>query len=149
MPASAALVCPETPATGSIEARRASGQKKFERERLIVDSLNRGLPVAEIAERIGVTEKRMRALLREFLARRRPEAPEDYAVRQISRLNQALAVAYSAMSPQNLKAVALVVRIVRELDRYHGFVGSRRRRPQLAPQAFENVESALDAPGRA
>ena len=36
-------------------------------------------------------------------------------------------MAYGAMSPENLKAVALVVRIVRELDRYHGFVAAGRR----------------------
>jgi hypothetical protein len=144
VPSSAALFCPETARGRSIEARRAVRQKKFERERLIVDLLNRGLPVAEIAQRIGVTEKRMRALVRESLARRMPEPPEDYAALQISRLNEALAVAYSAMSPQNLKAVALVVRIVRELDRYHGFVGARPRRPEMAPQALENMGSELD-----
>ena len=126
VPASTALFRPEMRHGRSIEARRVARQKKFERERVIVDSLNRGLPVAEIAERIGVTQKRMRALVRDILAHRMPEAPEDYAALQISRLNEALAVAYSAMSPQNLKAVALVVRIVRELDRYHGFVPAAR-----------------------
>ena len=106
----------------SIEGRRAARREKFERERLVVDSLNRGVSVAEIAARLGVTEKRMRALVSEILARRAPPAPEEYAALQASRLNEALLVAMSAMSPANLKAVALVVRIVRELDRYHGFV---------------------------
>ena len=54
MPASVAFQSAEKPRDRSIEARRA-GQAKFERERLIVDSLNRGLSVAEIAQRIGVT----------------------------------------------------------------------------------------------
>jgi hypothetical protein len=90
----------------------------------------------------------MRALVKEILARRMPEAPEDYAALQISRLNEALAVAYSAMSPQNLKAVALVVRIVRELDRYHGFVPAARR-PRRAPaeamaEAQDAVQTAFD-----
>ncbi len=53
---------------------------------------------------------------------------------QVSRLNEALLVAFSAMSPTNLKAVDQVVRIVRELDRYHGFVASERRLPE-APRA--------------
>ena len=110
----------------SIRARRAARQKKFERERLIVDSLNRGVSVAEVAGRIGVTEKRMRALVKEILARRAPAPPEDFAALQMSRLNEALLVAYGAMSPGNLRAVALVVRIMRELDRYHGFVVADR-----------------------
>ena len=111
----------------SIEGRRAARRAKFERERLIVDCLNRGLSVAEIAARLGVTEKRMRALVREILARRAPPAPEEYAALQASRLNEALIVAMSAMASANLKAVALVVRIVREMDCYHGFVGANAR----------------------
>ena len=106
----------------SIAGRRASRRKKFERERLVVDCLNRGLAVVEIAARLGVTEKRMRSLVREILARRAPPAPEEYAALQAGRLNEALIVAMSAMAGANLKAVALVVRIVREMDRYHGFV---------------------------
>jgi transposase-like protein len=143
----------------SIEARRAAPRAKFERERVIVDYLNRGVSVAEIAGRIGVTEKRMRALVKEILARRMPAAPEDFAALQASRLNEALMVAYGAMSAENLKAVALVVRIVRELDRYHGFFPAERRSSrdaeataeeppacaakgsQMAPQALENAQN--------
>ena len=117
----------EKPRNRSIEARRAARRARFERERLIVNSLNRGVSVVEIAERIGVTEKRMRALVKDILARRMAAAPEDYAALQASRLNEALLVAYGAMSDKNLKAVALVVRIVRELDRYHGFAAADAR----------------------
>ncbi len=129
MAASLALHPAAKPRDRSIEARRAARREKFERKRVIVDFLNRGVPVVEIAERIGVTEKRMRALVKDILARRMPAAPEDYAALQASRLNEALFVSYGAMSDKNLKAVALVVRIVRELDRYHGC----RRRPARPP----------------
>ncbi len=128
MAVSVALRPAAKPRNRSIEARRAARMHKFERERLIVDSLNRGVSVAEIAGRIGVTEKRMRAVVKEILARRMPAAPEDFAALQVSRLNEALLVAYGAMSDKNLRAVALVVRIVRELDRYHGFAAADRRR---------------------
>ena len=130
MSASVAALHPAAkPRNRSIAARRAARQEKFERERLIVDSLNRGVSAAEIARRIGVTEKRMRALVKEILARRMPAAPEDFVALQVSRLNEALMVAYGAMSPGNLRAVALVVRIVRELDRYHGFAPAQARAP--------------------
>jgi transposase-like protein len=144
MPASVALHANARPRDRSIEARRAARAAKFERERLIVDSLNRGVAVAEIAERIGVTEKRLRALIKEILARRAPAAPEDYAALQASRLNEALLVAYGAMSPENLKAVALVVRIVRELDRYHGFAAAGRRNPRQAGVEAEEPAPAGD-----
>jgi hypothetical protein len=126
----------------STEARRAARLEKLDRERLIVDYLNRGVSVPEIASRVGVTEKRMRALVKEILARRMPSAPAEYVALQVSRLNEALLVAYSAMAPDNLKAVALVVRIVRELDRYHGFAADGRR----APSNPRPVEEASDPP---
>jgi transposase-like protein len=113
------------------------------RERLIIDLLNRGVSVAEIAARLGVTEKRMRAIVREILARRRPEAPEDFVALQISRLNEALLVAYSAMSGQNLRAVDRVVKIVRELDRYHGFFAAERGAPRNPQDGEAKAEEPL------
>ena len=150
------------PRNRSIEARRAARVEKAMRERLIIDLLNRGVSVAEIAARLGVTEKRMRAIVREILARRMPEPPEEFVALQISRLNEALLVAYSAMSGQNLRAVDRVMKIVRELDRYHGFFAAERRSLaearrgevkarralelcatlQMAPQALEKAQSA-------
>src|SRR5271157_2406860 len=114
----------------SIEARRAARVAKARRERRIVDLLNRGVSVAEIAAREKVTEKRMRALVSEILARRMPEPPAEFLALQVSRLNEALLVAYGAMTGANLKAVDRVVRIVRELDRYHvTFAPAGRRLP--------------------
>jgi len=69
----------------------------------------------------------MRALVKEILARRMPAAPEDFAALQVSRLNVALLVTYGAMCPENLQAVALVVRIVRDFDSRHGFAATGRR----------------------
>ena len=123
------------------EEARAARLAKFKREQLIVDYLNRGVSIAEIAARVGVGEKRMRAIVREIVSRRMP-APEEFVAIQVSRLNEALLVAYSAMSTTNFKAVDQVVRIVRALDRYHGvFAGAGRRLPQApqieAPAVFE------------
>ena len=116
---------------------RAARLAKFQREQLIVDYLNRGVSVAEIAARIGVGEKRMRAVIREILARRMPAPPREFVAIQVSRLNEALLVAYSAMGEMNLEAVDRVVRIVRELDRYHGFVAAERGRPEPSrPEAL-------------
>ena len=63
-----------------------------------------------------------------------PAPPEEFLAIQVSRLNEALLVAFSAMGPTNLKAVDQVVRIVRELDRYHGFAAAQRRLPE-APRS--------------
>ena len=154
------------PRDRSVEARRAKRQAKASRERRIIASLNRGVPVAVIAEWEDVGEKRMRALVRDILARRMPEPPAQFLAMQVSRLNEALLVSFDAMSGSNLQAVDRVVKIVRELDRYHGFVAAERWglpvaseapeeippwleariaariRPQMAPQRLEKIESA-------
>ena len=130
----------------SIEARRAARLARAQRERRIVDLLNRGVTVAEIAAREEVTEKRMRALISEILARRMPQPPAEFLALQVSRLNEALLVAYGAMSGGNLRAVDHVVKIVRELDRYHGFFAAGRRVLPDAPRLEQQDCLALAAP---
>ena len=122
---------PVAPSNPSTEAR-AARLAKFKREQRIVEYLNRGISVAEIAAQVGVGEKRMRAVIKEILARRMPHPPEQFVAIQLSRLNEALLVAYSAMSLTNLKAVDQVVKIVRELDRYGGAFAAEWARPEAS-----------------
>jgi DNA-binding CsgD family transcriptional regulator len=137
----------------SAAARRAARLRKAKREARIVGLLNRGVSVAEIAAREGLSLKRVRNLVREILANRMPQPPAEFVALQISRLNEALLVSYSAMhdasSGANFEAVDRVVRIVRELDRYHGLVpygGPTRaaENPRLA--APSQTSLALEAP---
>jgi DNA-binding CsgD family transcriptional regulator len=81
----------------SIQARRNTREAKADRERRIVDLLNRGLSVPEIASRSGVSIKHMRNLVRKILAERMPQPPGEFLALQVSRLNEALLVSYSAM----------------------------------------------------
>ena len=141
MSEAAPLPFPVKPRNRSIEARRAARVERAVKERRIVDLLNRGVPVTEIAAREGVTEKRMRAVVREILAGRMPEGGADYAALQLGRLNEALLVAMSAMSGTNIRAIECVVGIVRAMDRYAGFApASRRGVPQA--QAMETEAHA-------
>ena len=98
---------------GSSGAARATRLEKAERERRVVSLLNRGVSVPEIAEREGLTLKRTRNLVREILARRLPQPPAEFLALQVSRLNEALLVAYSAMhtatAGANFEAVDRVV----------------------------------------
>ena len=124
----------------------------------IVGLLNRGVSVAEIASREHVTERGMRKYVRGLLARRAPEPPAEFLALQVSRLNEALIVAYSAMSGMNLQAVDRVVKIVRELDRYHGFAAAdeavslrppRHLPPSPAPLALEAPRAGTEPNGAA
>ncbi len=124
----------------------------MDRERRIMFLLNAGASIAEIAAEQGVSLKRMRNLVREILATRAPQPPAEYLALQISRLNEALLVSYTAMhnpvSGTNFEAVDRVVKIVRELDRYHGFApreaASRADHRQFAPPA--RAPLALEPP---
>ena len=134
--APAAAGKPPTPA-------RAARMAKFRREQVIVGYLNRGVSVAEIAARVGVGPKRLRAIVRDILARRMPHPPMEFVAIQVSRLNEALLVAYSAMSPTNLKAVDQVVKIVRELDRYGGAFAAEWARPEASRLHRASAPEAL------
>ena len=57
---------PAAPFAAAPDAR-AARLENFKREQLIVDYLNRGVSVAEIAARVGIGEKRMRAVVKEIL----------------------------------------------------------------------------------
>jgi hypothetical protein len=117
-------------------------------ERRIISLLNVGVSICEIAARERVSLKRMRNLVREILAQRMPQPPAEFVELQISRLNEALLVSYSAMGGANLKAVDRVVRIVRELHRYCGFsprdIPANAEEPRLARPAEKPL--ALEAP---
>jgi DNA-binding CsgD family transcriptional regulator len=141
----------------SPEARRAARARRADREQRIVSLLNRGVSVAEIAVQEGRSVSRMRALVREILARRMPQPPAEYLALQIGRLNEALLVSYSAMHNKqkgaNFEAIDRVVKIVRELDRYHGFAAAegqlreptRRLPPSASPLALAAPSPGLDA----
>jgi hypothetical protein len=120
------------------------------RERRIVNLLNAGVSVAEIAQSERVTERNMRATVRDILARRAPQPPAEFLAVQVSRLSEALLVSYSAMGGGNLEAVDRVVKIVRELDRYHGFapVSQPARTEQERLEARSPIPLALAAPDR-
>jgi hypothetical protein len=128
-------------------ARSAARQKRAAREARIVSLLNHGVSIAEIADRDGVGERAMRKSIRTLLARRAPAPPAEFLALQVSRLNEALLVAYGAMSAVNLEAVDRVVKIVRELDRYHGFAvqAAPPRPPRLPPPSAAPL--ALEALG--
>ncbi len=103
------------------QRRRRSRRQMAIRELRIVEHLASGESVREIALRQRLSERRVREIIAEALARRERLAGPEFLELQARRLSEALLVSYSSMSGGNLKAVDRVVKIVRELDRYHGF----------------------------
>src|SRR5271169_1855833 len=75
------------------EARRKARLKRDAREKWIIDKLNRGMSVTELAARQGVMLRRMQILVPEILAKRAPSPPAEYLALQVNRLNEAMIVA--------------------------------------------------------
>jgi hypothetical protein len=129
------------------ESRTAARKRRTVRELRIVALLNSGIAMPEIAARESLSERRVRQLVQDILDRRAPRAPAEYAALQVSRLNEAMHVAYAAMTDGNLDAVDRVMKLARELDRYHGFaaLGLPRREPSLS--GGSHAPLALVSPG--
>jgi AraC-like DNA-binding protein len=131
---------PDEP-TSARARKRAAG--KILREALIrrreayFDLLVAGYSIEQIASRTKKSPSAVRRAVRQALAKRRLDAPEDYARLQVARLTKALRCADVSLEEGDLAAIAPFLKVVRELNLYHGVnVGAARPAPpEIAPTA--------------
>jgi hypothetical protein len=109
---------------------RATKRELAQRDLRLIEKLAAGVTIEEIAASEGISCKWARERKAALLAERTIDPPREFIQLQIRRLNEAMLIAYSAMSNGNVKAVDQVIKVVRELDRYHGFG------PISIPQSF-------------
>src|ERR1700677_2298074 len=109
---------------------RATKRELAQRDLRLIENLAAGVTIEEIAASDGRACKWARERKAALLAERTIDPPREFIQLQIRRLNEAMPIAYSAMSNGNVKAVDQVIKVVRELDRYHGFG------PISIPQSF-------------
>ncbi len=110
-----------------------------------------GVTIEEIAASEGISRKWAQERKAVVLASRVIDTPHEFLKLQIRRLSEAMLVSYSAMSNGDLKAVDKVIKVARELDRYHGFAplipqrlaDAPARPPPLAARPFA-AEPAMD-----
>jgi hypothetical protein len=130
--------------------RRATKRELAKRDLRFIEKLAAGATIEEIAASEGISAKWARERKRAILADRAIDPPHEFIQLQIRRLNEAMLFAYGAMSIGNLKAIDQVIKVVRELDRYHGF-GSypnakRRASAPPPPLALPEPPAALAPP---
>ncbi len=118
--------------------KRAAG--KILREGLIkrreayFDLLVSGYSVEQIASHTKKSPSAVRRAVGQTLAKRRLDAPEEYARLQVARLTKALRCADVSLEEGDLKAIVPFVKVVRELSLYHGVnVGQARLAPPATP----------------
>jgi hypothetical protein len=144
-----AQIGPEPP-----RRRRATKRELARRDLRLVEQLAAGVTIEEIAANQGISLKWAKERKAAALARRAIDPPHEFMQLQIRRLSEAMLVAYSSMSDGNVKAIDQVIRIVRELDRYHGFGQYPESRRFAAPApvapppplALPEPAAALPAP---
>ncbi len=138
-----AQIGPEPP-----RRRRATKRELARRDLRLVEQLAAGVTIEEIAANQGISLKWAKERKAAALARRAIDPPHEFMQLQIRRLSEAMLVAYSSMSDGNVKAIDQVIRIVRELDRYHGFAPhpESRRFAAPAPVAPPSPPLALPEP---
>lgn len=130
----------KTPPQQGARRRRATKRETAMRDLRFVEKLAAGVTIEEIAASEGISPKWARERKAALLARRAIDRPDEFIQLQVRRLSEAMLVAYSAMTAGNLKAVDQVIKVVRELDRYHGFGAYPN------PRIFALAEPAAPAP---
>jgi hypothetical protein len=135
---------PNEPNPTSERARkRAVGKTRREasikRQEAYFDLLVSGYSIEQIASRTKKSPSAVRRVVGQALAKRRLDAPEDYARLQVARLTKALRCADVSLEEGDLKAIGPFLKVVRELNLYHGVnVGSAglaapAAAPEIAP----------------
>ncbi|HEY1942394.1 MAG TPA: hypothetical protein VGH40_09750 [Roseiarcus sp.] len=133
-------------------SRLVARRERAERNLRVFNLLKAGVPVAQIALQEGLSARRTREIIQETLDRREIDPPEGFVQLQIGRLSDAMMVAHAAMMEGNLQALDRLVKIVGELDRYHGFGRAPSGRPVMAAALLPPAAApalALPAPADA
>jgi len=128
-----------------LEAR----ETKAVRDVRLFNLLKSGVPIAEIALQEGLSVRRAREVVQEMLERREVDPPAGFVQLQIGRLSDAMMVAHAAMMEGNMQALDRVLRIVGELDRYHGFRSEKGEPAAGATRALAASAPALALPAPA
>ena len=119
--------------------KRATGKTRRElsikRREAYFDLLVSGYSIEQIATAMTTSPATVRRVVGLALAKRRLDPPEDYARIQVARLTKALRCADESLEEGDVRAIAPFLKIVRELNLYHGLnVGVAHPQPAALPE---------------
>lgn len=116
----------------------------IKRREAYFDLLVSGYSIEQIASHMKKSPAAVRRAVGQALAKRRLDAPEDYARIQVARLTKALRCADESLEEGDVKAIAPFLKVVRELNLYHGVsVGPARLAPPAALAEIAPTASPL------
>jgi DNA-binding CsgD family transcriptional regulator len=104
--------------------KRAAGKTirelSIKRQEGYFDLLVSGYSIEQIAAAMKKSPATVRRVVGLALAKRRLDPPEDYARLQVARLTKALRCADESLEGGDVRAIAPFLKVVRELNLYHG-----------------------------
>ena len=95
-------------------------ERAVKRQETFFDLLVSGYTIEQIATVMKESPATVRRVVKQALAKRRFDAPEDYARIQVARLTKALRRADESLEEGDVKAIAPFLQVMRELNLYHG-----------------------------
>jgi hypothetical protein len=152
MPAPEPAPAPTDPRAASRRRKKLRAGRKeaaLRRER-ILERLVEGGSYLAIASEENCSVQWVRRIVAEALSARDIDPPAHFARLQIARLNHALSIANVHMLEGRLAAVDRYLKIVEQLDRYHGLKNAVRAADAAPPRALAApAPRALPAPSAA
>ena len=141
----------EEPAARAVEPvdRIAPRRGTADRRLRILERLTTGLSVAHIARVENLTVRRVRQIIAKMLDEREVDPPAGFVQLQIARLSEGMIVARTLMMEGDLQAMDRMIKLIGELDRYHGFTPQHFAPADTAsPRLAASTPRALSAPGK-
>ena len=99
----------------------------------LFDLVASGYSHERIAREMKCSVATVRREVDRVIAARQLDAPEKYVHLQVARLNKALELIVSAVEADDIKAVEPLMKLVAQLDRYHGLAGPAPLPPPARP----------------
>jgi hypothetical protein len=99
----------------------------------LFDLVASGYSHERVAREMKLSVATVRREVDRVIAARRLDAPEKYVHLQVARLNKALELVVSSVEADDIKAVEPLMKLVAQLDRYHGLAGPAPLAPPARP----------------
>jgi hypothetical protein len=102
----------------------------------LFDLVASGYSHERVAHEMKVSVATVRREIDRVIAARQLDAPEKYVHLQVARLNKALELVVSVLEADDVKAVEPLMKLVAQLDRYHGLAGPTPLAPPARPRGL-------------
>ncbi len=109
--------------------KRHTQFSRLARTKRILEQLREGWAYDDIAREEGISERRVRQIVTQFLKAREALEGATHAHMQIDRLGRAMRVASDALARGDIRAIGPFIRVIDRLDRYQTLVHENAAHP--------------------